>query len=689
MESFLSKENFKLAFKRLQTSQRNLYKELYAEDLEIFGFSLEHNIEAFIHEIKNKVFSPDKSFKIFQPKKDNLVRPISLLKFKDLLIYQALINVIAESIYDEIIPYYNTIVFGNVITNPKDPDADNRIFFYKKWKYQWKKFTNKTKEYYENGYNFVSEFDIASFFDTIDHGILCQILDNKYNIDKDLLDILETCLIVWTGDSNHPTFERRHGIPQGPIASAFLADLYLLHLDLEFKTKARKLDTQYIRYVDDIRIFSRDKITGQKSIAYLDLLARDLGLIPQASKILIHEITDLNKLLKHQESKFSAIAREHKAKQGVLKSKTHKKLKKRFLDCFDENSDEQYLDKTIISFALYKLNSDPDIKAVILKHYEKIYTHFSAVLFYLRKHFSEDEEIRYWLINLLKDENLLFQHISALILKNFPDLPFMEDLYERHIEGDRRNWLLKYFMFRWLYENKKYEIIISHSLDDNYFLIRELNKFKSFCTIDDSYNNIFTRNLMKNKDSLIALQGLYFRLGDLCDITYDDAHTYNSYIQYQHSNRVINYTGYALKEDFRIENPENFFREEIWTDTNEYDEINQLFFRFNRFRKIDPSLALITLNSFNNLVYDKICQILSINKKDKDYGVNLDAGYITSKFPITNNCFMEINDKRNQNTEAHPYNKHGDIRVRIKFKELGRLIEKERRALDEICLRRL
>ena len=31
-ELFLATENFKLAFKRLQTASRNLYKELYIED---------------------------------------------------------------------------------------------------------------------------------------------------------------------------------------------------------------------------------------------------------------------------------------------------------------------------------------------------------------------------------------------------------------------------------------------------------------------------------------------------------------------------------------------------------------------------------------------------------------------------------------------------------------------------------
>src|SRR5690606_4570995 len=113
-----------------------------------------------------------------------------------------------------------------------------------------------------------------------------------------------------------------------------------------------------IRYVDDIRIFSKDELTSQKVIAALDLISRDLGLIPQGSKILIKRIVDIDKELKLQNSKFSEITKEYKENNdgkpaGSIKAKTHKILKKRFLDCFKESSAEVYLDKTVISFSLY------------------------------------------------------------------------------------------------------------------------------------------------------------------------------------------------------------------------------------------------------------------------------------------------------------------------------------------------
>lgn len=51
-EDFLTPENFHLAFKRLQTASRDLYKELYYEDLLIFGLFLDENINLLLHEIE-------------------------------------------------------------------------------------------------------------------------------------------------------------------------------------------------------------------------------------------------------------------------------------------------------------------------------------------------------------------------------------------------------------------------------------------------------------------------------------------------------------------------------------------------------------------------------------------------------------------------------------------------------------
>lgn len=58
-DDFLTPGNFHLAFERLQTASRNLYKELYSEDLQIFGLFLDDNINLLIHDIEQGIFKPE------------------------------------------------------------------------------------------------------------------------------------------------------------------------------------------------------------------------------------------------------------------------------------------------------------------------------------------------------------------------------------------------------------------------------------------------------------------------------------------------------------------------------------------------------------------------------------------------------------------------------------------------------
>lgn len=679
VQNFLSVDNFRLAFDRLRTASRNTYKELYYEDLKIFGLCLGENIETLLNEIQQEIFNPESSYKIFVPKKNNLVRPLSLLKFRELLVYQGIINVIADVVADVVSPYYNNIVFGNVYYTSKE-SAKNRIFFFKPWKQQWKAFEEKAEGHYNSNYNILAEFDIASFFDTIDHYILQQILENNYGIDTYLSGLLIKLLEAFTSDFSHKTFNSRHGIPQGPIGSPFLADLYLFHLDLEMKNS--KLDIKYIRYVDDIKIFSKDKNTAKKAIAYLDLLARDLGLIPQISKIFINEINNIDEALGRQKNKFSLFTKEYK-KKGSLNTKTQRNLKKQFLSCFDENSEREYLDKTIIKFSLYKLNKDEDVKAILLNRIDDLHIHFEEILFYLKKHYSDNPDVKTWLIEILRDDNILFRYIIALIFKFFPEIDFMEDVFKKYTQVKNRHWIVEYYILGWLYENKKFEIINNFSTS-NYFVNRAVSDFKYKIIRDETYKKIFIKDMLKSQDCMIAIQGFYL-LPVIPKLDESDFSEYNIHIQRLASGEMTDYIGHTLRKHFRILNSNSFFDVRMWNMMELYEELNMSFRFFFEYRSIDPSKSLLNLNSFNNLVHDKICERLLIPMPAKEYGVNLNSNCIVDKLPFTSQYFTQINDCRNQKTDAHPYDKKGDIRVRITVPELNTLVKKQTTALSEIC----
>jgi hypothetical protein len=689
-ENFLTPNNFRLAFDRLKTASRNLYKSIYYEDLKIFELYLDENIETVISNIKQDIYKPEKCHKIFIPKKDNLVRPLSMLTFIDLLVYQSITNIIADTAYDIISPYYEKVIFGNVVNTSKVKGEDKK-FFYKSWKRKWKRFNEVSKGYFENGYIYLSEFDIASFFDTIDHNILCELLKNNYNIDNELLELLSNCLETWTADSNHKSFKSKHGIPQGPISSPFLADLYLFYIDSEIKRTAKKLDYKYLRYVDDIRIFTKDELTSQKLIAALDLISRDLGLIPQGSKILIKKVTDIDTELKIQNGKFSDITKEYKEETtgkepNKLKAKTHKQLKRRFFDCFDEKSNERFLDKTVISFSLYKLNADLQVKTFLIENYNLILTHFEGILFYLKKHFSNDSDVKKFVGNILGDETILFNHLVALCFKYFPNYPFDEKIYQAYTFEKHRHWLVNYYMVGWLFVNNKKELLLTDNSTDNYFIQRELNNYKYVSSTEKSYRKIFATRLLESSNGMLSLQGLSLLFNNpLNFFGFKTTKEQNQFIQYIFSNQPTDIIVHTLKNEWKIENPDTFFNRNIWSDDAEYEELRTSFLLFIKSVGSDPSKSLLNMNTFNNLVFDKICIRLNITKGAAEYGVNLNANLIDNQLPICNKHWMEINEKRNQKTEAHPYDKFGNIRIRITNVEFYDLFKKQKLALDELC----
>ena len=358
-EKLISLENLNLAFKRLMTVPRNLYKDLYTNDYKIFGFELEANLKTLSNILKDE-FEPKSSMKYYIPKKNNLARPITLLNFIDLITYQSIVNIIADVVYDDISIYQNTILFGSNYCRSFEKEA---FFFYKKHKEQWKNYNQQGLDFLSQGYKFRVKFDIASYYDSIDHNILKNILLEKFKIEEKVVNYLISGLEKWSQDSSREiSYPTTQGIPQGPISSKFLGDLYLLEIDK--KMDKLKLDSKYIRYVDDIRIYAKDERIAQKSLVLLDLYCKDLSLISQVSKTGIEKINSSEEII-NDKLNFSAVALEYKKNNDQLKNKTHNTIRKIFIDYFTQKKNHPFA-KTIINFSLYRLNKDERIKKIFI-----------------------------------------------------------------------------------------------------------------------------------------------------------------------------------------------------------------------------------------------------------------------------------------------------------------------------------
>src|SRR5690606_33806135 len=118
----------------------------------------------------------------------------------------------------------------------------------------------------------------------------------------------------------------------------------------------------------------------------------------------------------------------------------------------------------------------------------------------------QDSRIQSKLLELINGDNLLFQHIIALIYKEFPNLPYSEELFLKHYENNNKFWLIKYYVLDWLKRNGQQELINSLEETDNYFINRKILAYKSsFITSSDARKRI-RRKAMKSINTMLALQ---------------------------------------------------------------------------------------------------------------------------------------------------------------------------------------
>ncbi len=107
--------------------------------------------------------------------------------------------------------------------------------------------------------------DVKKFFPSIDHAVLKAEIRRGIQ-DRALLGLLDTIIDgsnpqepvdAWfEGDDLLTPLQRRHGLPIGNLTSQFLANVFMDRIDHLVKDRLRIRN--YLRYVDDLAVFSDD-----------------------------------------------------------------------------------------------------------------------------------------------------------------------------------------------------------------------------------------------------------------------------------------------------------------------------------------------------------------------------------------------------------------------------------------------
>lgn len=235
----------------------------------IYKYGSEDLIELLKKKLKNNSFECSLPLTLDVPKKSMLSRPGSILLPLDRLLYQVLIDLIAQKVEDNIDREH---VFSNVYEDTVDM-FENQGDSYTKFK----DYIQKNAELYK----FCLQMDITSYFDSINQHFLINLV-YSLGIKKSIVRLLENCLLSWSQMNSY-------GIIQGLSSSDLLGNFNLTNLDYFFKIK----EFDYCRYVDDIYVFHDNELELRKLLIEVCNKLRKQGLFLNENKTQLKESKDI------------------------------------------------------------------------------------------------------------------------------------------------------------------------------------------------------------------------------------------------------------------------------------------------------------------------------------------------------------------------------------------------------------
>lgn len=283
-KELISKPNLQLAWRRITATRDARYKRYFRHLYEAYELSYERNIADLHKRLHEGVFQPTEPVRVYYPKPSGLQRPITLLCIEDQILLQATANLFSKKLFLRRKPLLGVAVFSNWVNDKKDS-----IFFVQHWKNGYYQLRKNILISFSVGKRWVAKVDLSAFYETIPHDLLLKTAFPQGG-GAELSEHVLRCFEIWSSD--HHTSRHQHGIPQGPVASDFLAECILLPIDEQMIQKHT-----YFRYVDDIWLLGKTELDVRHALVQLDILCRERGLIPNTDKLKIRKVNTPEELV--------------------------------------------------------------------------------------------------------------------------------------------------------------------------------------------------------------------------------------------------------------------------------------------------------------------------------------------------------------------------------------------------------
>jgi RNA-directed DNA polymerase len=236
-------------------------------------------VSAFLDDLaealRTRSYRPEPVRRVYIPKPDGRLRPLGIPTVRDRVAQMAVVLII-EPIFEA---DFEACSFG---FRPKR-NAHQAL--------------DQIQAALRAGRTAVYDADLASYFDTIDHGRLMQQLERRI-ADRSVLRLIRLWLrcpvVEEDDDGQRRTTHPRQGTPQGGVISPLLANVYLHDFDRAFHESdgpAQFANARLVRYADDFVVLAR--FMGPRLVAWLErMLEQDLRLTVNRTKTRVVHVAD-------------------------------------------------------------------------------------------------------------------------------------------------------------------------------------------------------------------------------------------------------------------------------------------------------------------------------------------------------------------------------------------------------------
>ena len=292
LEKVLSKNNMNLAYKQV-------YKNKGASGVdgvtveELYAYIKEHR-EEILWQIRNRKYKPQPVKRVLIPKENGKMRKLGIPCVIDRVIQQAIVQVLT--------PIYEEIFSDNSYGFRPNRSCEMAVI--------------KALEIFNDGYDWIVDIDLQSFFDEVNQDKLIGIVRRTIK-DGNLVSLIGKFLHSGVMEEG-VTQETKKGTPQGGNLSPLLSNIMLNELDKELE----KRGLNFVRYADDCLIMVKsEKAANRVMESITTFITKKLELKVNVEK---------SKVARPNDIKYLGFGFYKKFKQNTWRPKPHIKSIQRF-----------------------------------------------------------------------------------------------------------------------------------------------------------------------------------------------------------------------------------------------------------------------------------------------------------------------------------------------------------------------